>query len=641
MEKESLENANKLQKFSKAFSFKRSHFCNDLRVSDRGKKVTLMGWVESLRDHGGLTFIMLRDRTGVIQVLCDAEGESSDPSLKAIKSLKNESVVAVCGEALIRPTEKENLNLPTGKVEVRAELLHVFSQSKELPFQISSTELALKKKKKKEKEKNEESSFRSDSLGLTKASENLRLKYRYLDLRSSKLQSFLFRRHQALQAVRQFLSKEGFLEIETPLLYKSTPEGAQDYLVPSRIYPGQFYALPQSPQTLKQLLIIGGVDRYFQIPKCFRDEDLRANRQPEFTQIDMEMSFVENEEDIMEVNERLLKFLWKVILGKEIKSPLPRLSYKEAIERFGTDRPDLRIPWEFKDLSSLLRSSKAEIFKKALALENGGVLALKVPLKEQLSQTRLKKWVDKAKEYGAKGLLWIQAKGDQWTSPLNKVLSQEKLKEIFLASGDLKSKSLLFLVADEKKKARTFLSALRTDWAKSLDLLPSSEEHFLWVTEFPLFEFDEESQKWSACHHPFTAPKTEDLSILFERRESEYHTLQAKSYDLVCNGEELGGGSLRVYHSHLQKALFSCLGLTEEEVQRKFGFFIEALDYGAPPHAGMAWGFDRLVAFLCGTPVIRDVIAFPKTRKAADLMSGSPDIVDKKALKELGLSLLE
>lgn len=622
----------------KSFALKRSHFCHDLSSSDKGKKVVVMGWVESVRDHGDLVFVILRDRTGLLQVVCEPGGDVSDVSLKEVKSLKSESVVAFCGEVILRPLEKENHHLSTGKIELKAEFLHIFSQAKELPFQIPSSELALKIKKEQKNKVSE-----SHPLEGKIASENLRLKYRYLDLRSPQLQNSLKVRHQTLQKVREFFSREEFWEIDTPLLYKSTPEGAQDYLVPSRVHPGKFYALPQSPQTLKQLLMVGGVERYFQVSKCFRDEDLRANRQPEFTQIDMEMSFVESEEEIMDVNERLLKFLWKSILDEDIQDPLIRLPYSEVMERFGTDRPDLRVSWELKDLSSIFKKVDSEIFKKVLAQKNGVVLSMKVPVLEALSQTRLKKWMEKAKEYGAKGLLWVQKKGEEFSSPLGKILSQEVLRDIFVQSGDLPSQSLVFLVADDQKKARTFLSALRSDWAQSLNLLSSSQKVFLWITDFPLFEWDEEEGRWTSCHHPFTSPKGkgEDFSILFEKRELEYNKLTSKSFDLVCNGEELGGGSVRIYDTRLQKALFSCLGLKESEIQSKFGFFIEALEYGAPPHGGMAWGFDRLMSILCGTSSIRDVIAFPKTRKASDLMSGAPDTVENHFLRDLGLSLIK
>ena len=636
----------KSQKIKKNRSLKRTHYCGDLRPSHEGENVILMGWIDSQRDHGGVLFLSLRDRTGLVQIVCDLDSSS----LKEVRSLKNESVVAFSGRVLLRPKGKRNSKLKTGDIEVKGKDYLIFSKAKDLPFQIST-----------------QPSFGADGSKNTfenlKTFESLRLKYRYLDLRSAKLQHSLFLRHKAMQCTRKFFTSENFLEIDTPILYKSTPEGAQDYLVPSRIYPGKFYALPQSPQTLKQLLMVGGMDRYFQIAKCFRDEDLRADRQPEFSQIDIEMSFVENEEDIMSLNEKFLKHLWKEVLNVDIEIPLPRFSYEEALRRFGTDRPDLRIPWEIKNISSLVQTMNCEIFKKALNLKEGRVLALKLPHFAKLSQTLLKKWVSRSKEYGASGLIWIQKKENSFLSPIAKILSQENLKDIFKEASienDFKNEkkqkererekkepseenAIVFVVADTTKVASNFLSALRSYWAEEMKILNSSEKKgkyaFLWVKDFPLFEFDSEEEKWKACHHPFTSPKKSDLSILLNKEESRYGEIKARAYDLVCNGVEVAGGSIRNHNSKEQRALFQSLGLSETEIQEKFGFFLEALDYGTPPHGGIAWGFDRLISLLSGTNVIRDVIAFPKTRKAVDLMSGTPSHVSQNQLKVLNLHL--
>lgn len=583
---------------------KRSHYCGELRNTHEDQEVILMGWVDRRRDHGGLVFIDLRDREGLVQVVLDP----GHPNNLAAKEVRNEYVMAVKGRVRIRPAGMANDKIPTGEIEVVGEACEILSEAAPVPMHI----------------------------GDEKVSESLRLKYRYLELRSPKLQQHLQVRHRVAQIVRSHLSTLGFVEVETPILYKSTPEGARDYLVPSRVHLGHFYALPQSPQTLKQLLMVGGMDRYFQIARCFRDEDLRADRQPEFSQIDMEMSFVD-EEDLISINENLARQIWSEVKGVDIGS-IPRLTYQEVMNRFGSDKPDLRNPLELKDLGKWGKGSGFKVFEDVL--ERGGVLrGLAGPGTGNYSRGQLDKLTDIVKQMGAKGLVWIKADTTgTLTSSVSKFLSADIIEKMFQTAGG-EAGGGVFVVADEFHVASAALAALRDHLGHQLGLVDLSRDSFLWVVDFPLFEYDAELKRWVARHHPFTSPKNESLEVLLNQNETEYPQLIAKAYDFVCNGYEIAGGSIRIHNQKVQSALFKALGLSDEEVAHQFGFFIEALSYGTPPHGGIAWGMDRLIMLLVGTTAIRDVIAFPKTAKATCLMSDAPSTVSREQLLELGIRL--
>ena len=582
---------------------KRTHYCGALRSEHAEQDVVLKGWVETRRDHGNLIFLDIRDREGLVQVVVNP----NEADMSTGKEVRNEFVVSLSGQVQLRPEGLINKKMPTGKVEVQAHQFEILSRAETPPFQASDENV----------------------------SENLRLKYRYLDLRSSRLQKNLQVRHQTAQLVRRYLDDEGFLEIETPILYKSTPEGARDYLVPSRVHPGSFYALPQSPQTLKQLLMVSGYDKYFQIARCFRDEDLRADRQPEFSQIDIEMSFVDTE-DIIELNEGLLRKIWKDVRGKEIKE-IPHMTYDEAMQTYGCDRPDLRFEMKLIDLNSFFEGCGFKVFEDVIA-RSGAIKGIVAPGVAAYSRGQMDKLTKMAQSAGAKGLVWIKKKDGKFQSTVSKFFTDEQFEKLFEHCGG-KEGDAVFIVADDFLVTASTLSTLRLHFGKELSLIDQTRDAFVWVKDFPLFDYDPEQKRWVACHHPFTSPKDEDASILLEEKTEDYGKVKAKAYDLVCNGYEIAGGSIRIHNQSVQKSMFKALGLSDEEVEQKFGFFVEALSYGTPPHGGVAWGMDRLAMILCDTEAIREVIAFPKTTKASCMMSEAPSGVGQEQLLELGVRL--
>ncbi|MDR1101442.1 MAG: aspartate--tRNA ligase [Clostridiales bacterium] len=571
---------------------KRTMMCGELTKAQVGQRVTLMGWVAKQRDLGGISFVDLRDRSGIIQIVCNDDAPR----------MGREYVISVEGEVRERSADTVNSGIATGEIEVKADKVSVLAQSETPPFEIEED---------------------------SETNEQVRLKYRYLDLRRPNMQRNLVTRHKIAKIVRDYLDGHGFLEIETPMLTKSTPEGARDYLVPSRVHAGAFYALPQSPQLYKQICMISGIDRYFQIVRCFRDEDLRADRQPEFTQIDVEMSFVDIE-DIIEVNEGLISEIMSGILGINIKLPLARMSYAEAMERFGSDKPDTRFGMELTNLSEVVKSSEFKVFSGAI--ESGGsVRAINAKgAASKLSRRDLDGLVEFVKIYRAKGLAWIVVEQDELKSPITKFLSKAEIDGI-LSQTKAEVGDVILFVADSDDIVFDSMGNLRLELARRLDLIDDSKFEFLWVTDFPLLEYDSDEKRYTAKHHPFTAPMDEDIPLM----ESAPEKVRAKAYDIILNGNEIGGGSLRIHDTALQERMFKLLGFSEKEAWERFGFLLEAFKYGTPPHGGIAYGLDRVVMLLTKSESIREVIAFPKVQTAAELMSGAPDFVDKKQLKEL------
>lgn len=585
---------------------KRSHRCTEVSEQNIGEVVTVMGWVQKRRNLGSLIFVDLRDRTGLLQIIFDVNDIGEEGFEKA-ETLRNEFVIAVVGK-VERRSGAVNENLITGTIEIRATELRVLSESQTPPFPI------------------EENSNTKDEL---------RLKYRYLDLRRPDLQRNLMMRSKVATVTRNFLSEEGFLEIETPMLTKSTPEGARDYLVPSRVHPGNFYALPQSPQLFKQLLMCSGYDRYFQIVKCFRDEDLRADRQPEFTQIDLELSFVDVD-DVIAVNERLLQRMFKEVLDLEVSLPIKRMTYAEAMDRFGSDKPDLRFGMELKNISDLVVDCEFSVFTSALS--NGGtVRGINANGQGAMPRKKIDSLVDFAKNFGAKGLAYLAINEDgSYKSSFAKFMKEEELASI-VERMEGKAGDLLFFAADENEVVFDVLGNLRLEIAQQLDLLDKNEYCFLWVTEFPLLEYSKEQERYVAKHHPFTMPMDEDLALL----ETEPEKVRAKAYDIVLNGTEIGGGSVRIYQSDVQEKMFEVLGFTKEESYERFGFLLNAFKYGVPPHAGLAYGLDRLIMLMAKEDSIREVIAFPKVKDASCLMTDAPNLVEQKQLDELALNIVK
>lgn len=579
---------------------KRSHRCTELSEKNIGETVTVMGWAAKRRNLGSLIFVDLRDRSGILQIVFDENDVKAEGFAKA-ETIRSEYVIAVEGRVEKRGGAV-NENLATGKIEIRATSLRILSESLTPPFPIED--------------------------GLT-VKDELRLKYRYLDLRRPHIQNNLILRSKVTTLVRSFMAEEGFLEIETPILTKSTPEGARDYLVPSRIHPGNFYALPQSPQLFKQLLMCSGYDRYLQIAKCFRDEDLRADRQPEFTQIDMELSFVDID-DVIDVNERLLAKLWKEILGVEIKTPFKRMTWQEAMDRFGSDKPDTRFGFELKDISDVVKDCGFSVFTSAL--ENGGsVRGINANGQGSMPRKKIDALVEFAKGYGAKGLAYLAINEDgTYKSSFAKFMTEEELAAI-VERMEGKPGDLLLFAADKNKIVYAVLGALRCEIADKLGLLDKDTYNFLWITEFPLFEYSDEEERYVAMHHPFTMPMEEDLDLV----ETDPGKARAKAYDIVLNGTELGGGSVRIHQDDIQEMMFRALGFTTEEAYEKFGFLLNAFKYGVPPHAGLAFGLDRLIMHMAKEDNIRDVIAFPKVKDASCLLTDAPNVVDQKQLDEL------
>ena len=585
---------------------KRSHRCTEVSAANIGETVTVMGWVQKSRNKGGIIFVDLRDRSGILQIIFEEQDCGAESFAKAEK-LRSEFVVAVTGRVEAR-SGAVNENLKTGDIEVRANGLRILSESETPPFPIEEN---------------------------SKTKEELRLKYRYLDLRRPDIQRNLITRSRVATLTRAVLAEEGFLEIETPTLIKSTPEGARDYLVPSRVHPGSFYALPQSPQIFKQLLMCSGYDRYFQLARCYRDEDLRADRQPEFTQIDMELSFVDVE-DVLAVNEKLLKRLFKEICNFDIELPIQRMTWREAMDRFGSDKPDLRFGMELKNVSDVVKNCEFVVFKGALE-QGGSVRGINAEGQGAMPRKKIDALVEFAKGFGAKGLAYLAINEDgTYKSSFAKFMTEDELKALVEAMGG-KPGDLLLFAADKDKVVFDVLGNLRLEIAKQLGLLKKDDFKFLWVTEFPLFEYSEEQGRYVAMHHPFTMPMDEDLHLL----DTDPGAVRAKAYDIVLNGTELGGGSVRIHQADIQAKMFELLGFTEEAAREQFGFLLDAFKYGVPPHAGLAYGLDRVIMLMVGADSIRDVIAFPKVKDASCLMSEAPAPVDAKQLEELQIAVTD
>ena len=585
---------------------KRTHRCGELSAANIGETVTIMGWVQKNRNKGGLDFVDVRDRSGIIQAVFE-EGKTDSALLEKAAKLRAEYVVAIVGK-VERRSGAVNTNISTGGIEIIPQELRVLSEAETPPFQVEEN---------------------------SKTKEEVRLKYRYLDLRRPDMQRNLLMRSRVATLTRQFLADEGFLEIETPVLVGSTPEGARDYLVPSRIHHGHFYALPQSPQLFKQLLMCSGCDRYFQLAKCFRDEDLRADRQPEFTQIDMELSLVDVD-DVIDVNERLLEKLFREILGVEVSLPIPRMTWQEAMDRYGSDKPDIRFGMELRDVTEAVKDSEFAVFKGAI--ENGGtVRGINAKGQGGMPRKKIDKLVSFAKDFGAKGLAYIAIQEDGTVkSSFAKFMTEEEMKALIDAMEGENGDLLLF-AADKNKVVWDVLGNLRLELARQMDLLDKSEYKFIWITEFPLLEWSEEENRYTAMHHPFTMPMEEDLQYI----DSDPGRVRAKAYDIVLNGNEIGGGSVRIFNPEIQSKMFEVLGFTPERAQEQFGFLLTAFKYGVPPHAGLAYGLDRLVMLMAKQDSIRDVIAFPKVKDASDLMTEAPTPVDQKQLDELGLAIVD
>ncbi len=583
---------------------KRTHRCTEVTTAHIGQEVTVMGWVQKSRNKGGIIFVDLRDRSGILQIIFEENDCGAENFAKAEK-LRSEFVVAVTGRVEAR-SGAVNTNLATGAIEIRANSMRILSESETPPFPIEEN---------------------------SKTKEELRLKYRFLDLRRPDIQKNLMIRSQVATLTRAFLASEGFLEIETPTLIKSTPEGARDYLVPSRVHPGSFYALPQSPQLFKQLLMCSGYDRYFQLARCYRDEDLRADRQPEFTQIDMELSFVDVD-DVLDVNERLLKKLFKEICGFDVQLPIPRMTWQEAMDRFGSDKPDLRFGMELKNVSEVVKGCEFAVFKGAL--ENGGsVRGINAQGQGHMPRKKIDALVEYAKGFGARGLAYVAISEDGTVkSSFAKFMKEEEMTAL-ISAMDGKPGDLLLFAADRNKVVFDVLGNLRLELARQLDLLKKDDYKFLWVTEFPLLEYSEEEDRYVAMHHPFTMPMDEDLQYI----DSDPGRVRAKAYDIVLNGVEMGGGSVRIHQADIQSKMFEVLGFTPERAGEQFGFLLEAFKYGVPPHAGLAYGLDRVVMLMVGADSIRDVIAFPKVKDASCLMTEAPGQVDEKQLEELHIAV--
>ena len=580
--------------------------CAEVTTQMVGSEVTLMGWVQKARDKGGIIFVDLRDRSGIMQLIFENGSIDEEGFAKAGK-LRSEFVIAVTGTVEKRGGAV-NENLATGEIEVRAKSLRVLSEAEVPPFPVEEN---------------------------SKTKEDVRLKYRYLDLRRPDLQRNLILKSRVMQLTRSFFTNEGFLEIETPMLGKSTPEGARDYLVPSRVHPGCFYGLPQSPQLYKQLLMCSGYDRYIQIARCFRDEDLRADRQPEFTQIDMELSFVDVD-DVIDVNERYLSYLFKEVLGIDVKLPIERITWQEAMDRFGSDKPDMRFGMELHDVSDIVKNCGFSVFTGALEA-GGSVRGINAEGQGSMPRKKIDKLIEFAKGYGAKGLAYIAiAEDGTRKSSFAKFMTDEEM-DALVAAMDGKAGDLLLFAADKKKLVYDVLGALRLELAKQMDLLDKNEYRFVWVTEFPLLEWSEEENRFTAMHHPFTMPMDEDIPLL----DTDPGAVRAKAYDIVLNGNEIGGGSVRIHQDDIQERMFEALGFTKEAAHEQFGFLLDAFSYGVPPHAGLAYGVDRMIMHMVHADSIRDVIAFPKVKDASDLMSEAPGSVDEKQLEELGIAIVK